>query len=255
MGLNQYRIISFDRQMGVGVAGAMQVTIPAVAKTDSLNAPYCLANELICAELARFIRLPVPPCGILRPALPTLPPYFASLDFNFTGNSLPPVDVARCYLELPQLSTGLLLFDILVANCDRHRANFAVDFGAAPPRMSVFDHSHALLGYTPGGGTARLRELRSTLGCSGALPTGANRHCLLDTISADNYFDEWIDRIQSLPDYLIAGLCQDAADIGLAAAEGTATLDFLKYRRDRIRTIIQNNQSEFHSINQWRLFQ
>lgn len=47
--------------------------------------------------------------------------WFASLDFNLTGITLLPVDVTQCVNLLPELSAGLLLFDILIANCDRHQ--------------------------------------------------------------------------------------------------------------------------------------
>ena len=121
--------------------------LSAIAKDNSL-APYCIPNELICGELARFLRLPVPPVGVVSQSAGT--PLFASRDFNLTGNSLPPVDVAACVQQLPRLSAGLLLFDIWVANCDRHAENFSVDFLATPPVMNIFDHSHALFGYAGG---------------------------------------------------------------------------------------------------------
>lgn len=253
MAIGQYRVVSFDKHMQVGVAGAMQVTVSAVAKTNGPSAPYAMPNELICAELARFIRLPVPPSGIVRPSQPGQPLWFASMDFNLTGNSLPPVDLTRCWADLPNLSTGLLLFDILVANCDRHRGNFAVDWGVSPPQMSVFDHSHALFGYQTGQGVTRLADLKTRLGASGGSRTGANRHCLLDVVSTDDYFGEWIERIKALPDFLIDGLCQDAIELGASNSEADAAADFLKYRRDSLSTIIRDHRAEFSSISQWRL--
>lgn len=252
---NRYRLLSFDRQMGIGVAGATQVTVSAVAKTNTESAPYCVPNELICAEIGRFLRLPVPPCGLVLHQQDRTNPWFASMDFNLTGNSLPPVDPMRCMTDLPVECTGLLLFDVLVGNCDRHRGNLAVDSSANPPRMSIFDHSHALFGYETGKGKDRLERLRDRLGVSGGSQSRGNRHCLLDAISTDEYFGRWFLRIEGLPDYLIEGLCLDTTDVGASEEEAQEATRFLKHRRTNIRAIIKNNQNEFRGIKTWRLFQ
>lgn len=255
MSLPKYRWISFDRQIGIGVAGSMQTAISAVAKTNVPNAPYCIPNEYICSEIARFLRLPVPPCGIIY--APTAQPshWFASLDFNLTGNALPPVDPQKCMAVIPDECTGLLLFDILVANCDRHRGNLTVNFASSPPQMAVFDHSHALFGYVPGEGCARLSRLRDRLGSSGGSETGANRHCFLDAIPVDDYFAKWFERIEALPDFFITDVCRSVAEVGLTPDEVTSATEFLGFRRNNLRRIVGANRSEFSAIKQWRLFQ
>jgi len=151
------------------------------------------------------------------------------------------------------LSAGLLLFDILIANCDRHRGNFAVDFFATPATMSVFDHSHALFGYTAGDGCGRLRELRDRLACSGGTLTAANRHCMLDVIACDNDFAEWVERIQAIPDFFIEELCRDAAEFGLTTEEVNEAIGFLKHRRNTLPAIVQTNRAEFTGIRIWSL--
>jgi hypothetical protein len=130
--------------------------------------------------------------------------WFACLNFNLSaGDTLPPVDADTCVDTLPELSCGLVLFDMLIANNDRHAKNFSVDFLQTPPRMSVFDHSHALFGHASGQGLARLTALRDRLAISGGPVTSGNRHCLLDKIKTDDHFDHWYARIQSIPDHLI----------------------------------------------------
>lgn len=219
----------------------------------SPQVPYCIPNELICAEIGRFLYLPAPPAGTIHAPGANPPDWFASLDFNLTGNALPPVDPARSWAELPDLSTGLLLFDILVANCDRHRQNFSVDFLATPPVMSVFDHSHALFGFQTGQGVQRFAELRDRLGVSGASRTHGNRHCLLDALTTDAHFGKWIERISALPNFLIEELCRDAVGLGITATEAVAAVDFLKYRRDNFRRIIDSSRTQFGGIQQWSL--
>lgn len=253
MAAQPYRLVTVGQQMGIGVAGSMQVQLGAVGKANGPAAPYCIPNEMICAELGRFLRLPIPPWGIVRTA-PTAPVWFASMDFNLAGNSLPPVDPVQCHTALPRESVGLLLFDILVANCDRHRGNFAVDYLTTPPVMSVFDHSHALFGYVAGNGQGRLQELRDRLGCSGGSRTGPNRHCMLDVISGDNDFAGWVGRIRALPDFFIEEVCRDAGEFGLNPGEVNEASSFLKHRRDNLMAIVQSHKTEFTAIQQWSLF-
>jgi hypothetical protein len=250
-----YRIESLGRHLGVGVAGSRYVYLSAVAKENGANAPYCIANELICGELGRFLRLPVPPVGIVTQA--GSGPMVASLDFNLTGNSLPPVNVNQCVRMLPTLSAGLLLFDVWIANCDRHEANFSVDTGTTPPQMSIFDHSHALFGYATGQGEARLTALRDRLGISwttnGPVDSGQHRHCLLDFISTDGDFHHWLERIRSTPDFFIDEVCRDAMPYGATLQEAQAAAGFLKHRRDNLRNIINHHRAEFTAITTWNL--
>ena len=249
-----YRIEALGRQLGIGAAGARYVQLSAVAK-DNSQAPYCIPNELICGELGRFLRLPVPPVGIVSQASGA--PLFASLDFNLTGNSLPPVNVAQCVQQLPRLSAGLVLFDIWVANCDRHPENFSVDFLSNPPQMNVFDHSHAFFGYAVGGGEARLVALQDRLGISwttnNAVDSGQHRHCLLDVVNSDNEFAFWINRILAVPDFYIEEICRDAQPYGLTTQETNAAIHFLKTRRNNLETIIRDNRAEFTAIMNWSL--
>jgi len=100
MAAQQYRLMTVGPQMGIGVAGSYQVTLNAVAKQNGPNAPYCIANELICAELGRLLRLPIPPCGIVRSS-PTAPPAFATMAFNLSGTSLPPIERGLAAVRYP----------------------------------------------------------------------------------------------------------------------------------------------------------
>jgi hypothetical protein len=237
------------------VTGAFRVNIQAVAKSDAQSA-YCVVNELICAEIGRILYLPVPPGGLLGGAVHngmSQGEIYASLDFNLTGNNLPPVDPSRCVSVLPDESTGLLVFDILIANSDRHLGNFSVDFESKPPAMSVFDHSHAFFGYEPGKGLQRLQTLRERLGVSGGSKTHGNRHCLLGTIRTSEYFPKWVKRVEEIPDFYIEEVCKEAGALGITAEEAAAARDFLIFRRDNIKDIILKHQDEFTGIKQWQL--
>jgi hypothetical protein len=248
----RYRIIRFEQQVGSGVSQAWWAAVSAVVKTNTpTDAPYCVPNELICGHLGRFLGLPIPPCGLLSRRDNPTQPYFGTLNFNLDGDSLPPVDPAECASLLPDLSAGVLVFDIWVANGDRHEANLALDISSSPPQLSVFDHSHALFGRHLGQVQPRFDTLRDVLGIAdGTDPTG-NRHCLLDAVTTDVHFPKWLDRIRLVPEYVIDDACRSAIGSGIKPDEAWAGVQFLKYRQARLRDIITSHRDRFTAIRGW----
>jgi hypothetical protein len=225
-GGDRYRTTFLGPLLGSGVGESQVVSIPAVAKKNGANAPYCVPNEVTCGEIGRFLGLPVPPAGVVYPPKGN-ELFYASLDFNLTGNALPPVNVTKCAEVLPKVSAGVLLFDILIANSDRHGRNLSVDFSARPPKMNIFDHGHALFGKDAGKGVARLEKLRDRLAISAGSHTAGNRHCLLDQIDTDAHFGDWFDRIRTIPHFVIDDLCADLPGLGCTKGEANAAADFL----------------------------
>ncbi|MCT0201234.1 hypothetical protein KQ302_11000 [Synechococcus sp. CS-602] len=102
-----------------------------------------------------------------------------------------------------------------------------------------------------------MTTLRDRLGISwttnNPVDSGQHRHCLLDAVNDDYYFDYWLRRIRATPDFYIEEVCEDAKPYGLTAQEVAAAIDFLKARRDNMKDIISNNQAEFSAIQAWRL--
>ena len=246
-----YRIAAVGSQLGIGAADSVNLTVHAIGKANGPNAPYCIANEMVCAELGRFLRLPVPPSGIVTSTAHK--PMYASLNFNLTGTALPPVIPSDCVRVFPHLATGLLLFDILIANSDRHAANLSVDFSVRPPQMNIFDHSHALLGSTEGRAEDRIAAFTGRLGITGGAYTGGPRHCLLDALDTDRHFPTWIERIRALPNFVIEEACADALPFGVTKSEIAAAQNFLKERRDTLSELIEKHQAEFRSITSWSI--
>jgi hypothetical protein len=72
-------------------------------------------------------------------------------------------------------------------------------------------------------------------------------------LAACDYFDKWLERIEALPDFFIEERCQEMVGLGANAQEGESAIDFLKYRRDNIRGILNNHRLEFRGISQWSL--
>jgi hypothetical protein len=245
---NQYSIAAIGPLAATTAAKSMHGQLHAFLK-NSKSLKYCVPNEYICAEIGRFLGLPVPPCGLcyLRGHDPEH--WFASLNFNLSAATLPPVDPIKCVQELPSESTGLILFDILIANDDRHRNNLNMDTSHSPAKISVFDHSHAFFGPVDGKETERLEASRDKL----RIDRGA-RHCLLDSISSDTFFSEWIERIKVLPNYLIEQVCEATVPLGMITKEeAEVAKKFLKYRKERVKNNLKDNQKEFKAISSWSL--
>jgi hypothetical protein len=231
----------------------------AYVKHNSIAAPYCVANEIICGRLAQHVGLPVPAfCAGLHQVEETADavPSFVTMAFLRPLHSAPPVSPARarrCVKSLPFLTTGALLFDILIANGDRHHKN--VHYREADPEEFIlFDHSHALFGNARFQVEERLNELQGRLGITGSATSGSTRHIFLDPLRElrdGAHIPEWVERIKSIPNWLIQSTCKEAQDLaqkdrnsGISDAERRAVVDFLSSRRTNIDAMINQHPQE-----------
>lgn len=223
----------------------------AIHKTKWSGSPYCVPNEFIVAEIGHFLRLPIPPSGITYGDGGLV--LFSGLDFNFDKLQLPHIVPDLCWAALPELCTGVVLFDIFIVNSDRHDENLAVDNVARPTAMRVFDHDQALLG---GGdptiaGVERLNKLTNRLGVTAGPVSRGNPHCLLDEVDTDKHFEGWIRRIEAIPEWFLSEVCSEARACGLSKTEATAVSDFLVSRRNGFREILNSNKTLFTGIVNW----
>lgn len=222
-----------------GSSPMLHVGIAGVAKSPSQEVPRLVANEFICARLAQALLLPVPPGFLIQNDDET---WFVSLNFNLSGEDLPPACPSRIAKDMPDLATGILMFDIWVANRDRHRRNLVFD--AETERLQIFDHGSALFV----GGADHMENLRL-----GELQIGALDHCLIPCLQENTYFAKWIDRITALPDWFMRGIFDECMDAGLITTEmARAGSDFLLNRRSRLQDILNANRARFTAM-QWGL--
>jgi hypothetical protein len=244
-----YRVTTCGTPVGIGVSGSTYLHLSAIGKSDSATERYCVANEMIAAEVGRRLRLPVPPFCVVQDGVGQA--FFASLDFNLTGLSLPPVIPPTFAAQFPQAVADLLVFDIYIGNSDRHAGNLNADYGAG--RYNVFDHSHAVFGGTHHGitGESRLGAISGALVIDGS--SGGNKHCLIGTITDDHLMLEMLSRVESLEDYFLTDIVEAAFDYGLSVQEKAALLNFLMTRRHQVRQLILANKASFPSIQQWSL--
>jgi hypothetical protein len=231
---SKYKVWAWGAPLGQGATGSVYVGLSAVAKKATAGAPHIVGNELACNIIARMLLLPCPPGALLQKNGDV---YFCSLDFNTAGHALPPIDPAVVVGELPELSWGVTLFDVLIMNSDRHRQN--ISFDTTTKEVTIFDHSHAFM--TPNG------DVDATLGANkGHLAIGG--HCLAAELNTWNGFAAWIDKVKLLPDYCLEGAVDAACKIGIPQGKKVPIYDFLRARRDALDAIVTNNKASFPKL-------
>ena len=176
---------------------------------------------------------------------------YISLNFTLTGEKLPPINPVECCSKLADLSTGVVMFDILIANPDRHSENLAATLQEPPYEMIIFDHGHALFGHDQANATKRLIDLQDRLAITGGSVTKQHRHCLIDELRDESFFGKWIERVESLPDHFIETTCDDLLQRDfIEHSEFSAMVRFLRHRRDGFRKLVADHQKEFTGLKQ-----
>ena len=233
-----------------GINESWIVRCEAIGKTNE-DHTYLMANEWIAANLAHFLRLPVPPFSLLRKRSRSTA-MFAS--YSFEGDTTPSdVRPEECFREFPDLCTGILVFDVFIANCDRHCGNVKVDRPGHPRRIYIIDHDHALFYVLPGEGVERLRSLDGRLGITGGSVTGQNRHIFLDVIDTTEHLGKWIDRVGDIRKWFIEDVCEAIVGIGVRRREINEVKRFLIERTQSIGSLISQHRTEFPRISDWPL--
>lgn len=218
-----------------------------VKSANANSAPYLVAQEYICAELAKHIRLPLPPHFVGRDKRRNL--VFCSLNVTIGGGSAPPLDQPRLAVaNEPDLCTGLILFDIWMMNTDRKPDNVSYMPNRVPQKLGIIDHSHTLFFYSDW--SARFKN---KLAIEGTSAPHANRHILLDYLNTTTYISKWLNRIKSVPSEYIKEVVTDTVELGLPDFVARQAIDFLKDRRDGLEALIASNQNEFTGIADWEL--
>ncbi len=218
--------------------GKGQGTVMAIHKWCHEISPYSVANEYICGCLGVAIGLPIPPFALTKFQGQKPPIAFSSLNFNPGGNRLPPVECDILCEKQYRLCVGVIVFDVWIANEDRHNANLAVDKLMDPKELHVFDHDQALFGGCNCRGIERFDKLKDRLGITGSSITGGNEHCLLNYLIDDQFFDEWIQRVKSVGDWTITEACKRLQGRGLTKKEVFGAVEFLLHRQKNLGELI-----------------
>jgi hypothetical protein len=216
----------------MGATAPLHVGVAGIAKTNAPH-PTVVANELVCNRLASALLLPTPPGFLIHH---NDSPYYVSLNFNLAGHSLPPADPAAVAAVKPDLSWGIVLFDIWVLNDDRHPQNMSHD--TTTNAVHIFDHSHALFAKN----RDHLNNSANALGFGG--------ECLAPRIGTLAGLDHWCARFAALPEFFIRTVVEDIAEpqFGVTSEDATFYANWLIDRRGRLKDLVLAHRTSFPGI-------
>lgn len=167
---------------------------------------------------------------------------YSCLDFDWTHETLVNAEPDQCVKKMLNECTGILLFDIIIANPDRMPWNLKADRPLDPTCLRVYDHADALLGVQ---GEPRLNSLQLTsLGLNWP-NRDKQEHCLLPHLIDGRFLMDWYGKIEYLPDFQIQNTCKAAMASGLSKGEANSVRDFLIYRKRNIKVIVDSNRAAF----------
>lgn len=235
MPATRYKIWQVGNPVNRGIMQSLYVGVNGIAKCATPDLPHVVSSELVCNQLARAILLPAPPGFVIEH---DGKPYYASLDFNLSGQDLPPAIPSSVVLNQPNLACGIVIYDTWIVNPDRHTGNIAYD--QAKNKVQVYDHSHAL--FYGEDFASYLDNNRDEI--------GIGDHCLLPEITDLNGFIMWNERINSIPDYFIREVILSAVDVGLPEDKVQYCADYLIERRRRLMDLLRKDQSIFPKVKE-----
>lgn len=236
-----YKVQSWGPAVGIGVTQSKHLHLAAIGKTNNPQSPYYVVNELVAAEIGRRLRLPVPPNCVVQNDEGI--PFFASLNFNLTGDSLPPIIPERFRDTFKECCADVIVFDAYICNGDRHTRNMSADY-SHPARYSLFDHSPALLG-SGNSVIARLDTVNKSLGIGG--------HCLTGMVTDDRHFDRILKRVEGLEEYFIRDVVEGSEEYGINPDEIKRFVEFLLERQPKVRKLLSEQKKIFTGVKQWSL--
>ncbi len=224
-----YRTRRATRPVAEGVTAPLHGSLAAVLKSDGVEVPTCVYNELTASRLGALIELPAA-LGVLATGDGTT--RYASLVASTSAARLPVGTrrlASRIATRYPFEAAGLLVFDSFIGNWDRP-GNIKMALGTKNWFFCAYDHSHALLAAaaTP---EASIEQLRT-----GSLP---GRPHLFAGLARPTDAQVWVSRVQGLPDELLRRACCPGGPVNLVDEPLQLELaDALLARRDQLADIV-----------------
>ncbi len=210
------------------------IAVHAVAKADTSN-PYLVVNEFLASKLGELAGVPVVHgivvSGVTREGRRLEQPetlHWASLS---VGEDLPDADPDDAIRQVLPLACASIVFDIWIANPDRHERNFSYD--ADRLSLLLFDHGESLCNCV---GPSYLATRRNSLGLNGV-------HALSRVLTNPNPLMYWVERIQRISPDVIASIVDSAVEVGLPSNEAKALTIELVLRQRRLMYLIHSNLS------------
>lgn len=249
------KVVQWRNPAGARAGYVTPVELHGFAKISTADKPNVVANEFVAHRLGLLMGLPVVPGAAMLVSAKDRTLAWVSLAFDGDiRKQTPSVKPEQLATAEPNLTAGIVVFDLLIANLDRHRRNLAYRQTGRPKgeRVALFDHDHSLWGNSGLSPRDHLDRVRGqfTLDGPGVSNLRRSRHCLLAHITSLCDLEEWCSRARKLlPDPVITQACLEAAALGGGPNQGDAdALDFfLRMRRDSLFKLIQDNLHHFPS--------
>lgn len=213
------------------------------SKPFSPSKPFTLVSEWLCADVASLLGLPIP----ARQVVPFDGERYFGLEWRDDGNSFSPGMEAK--LVNPDVIPGMLAFDVLVCNRDRHAGN--VLFQRPSPTLDKYscvliDHSHALIGPLQSFAAFQTFLASNPDPDSFLRGTPSQLRALVNNLDV---FDPWIRRIEGLSvSQLSDSLARIPPEWVPSGNDCRDLLDFLVLRKNRVRTLVRSAVSNFPSL-------
>jgi len=216
-----------------GDPGPVFVGVFGIAKPPKPEHPFEVANEVVCAELGRGLRLPIPVGITAKSDSGVL--HYVSFSVSQAGEKLPPANPEAIAQECAELACGVILFDLWIANADRTAGNLAYD--EDKKSLHLIDHARAL--FCGADWRGRLGTLDD-----GELIAS---NCLTPRIRRVDGFSMWGKRIKELPEYYIRDVLAGSQKIGVKKEDADFCVNFLLQRRKKLLTIVRKHRKKFYS--------
>ncbi|HUP82152.1 MAG TPA: hypothetical protein VM260_26605, partial [Pirellula sp.] len=121
--------ILFSQEGGINSDHTFLVNVEFIGKSSNDESPYLLANEYIAARIGYFLGLPIPPFSIVQSRKQDR--MFVSHRFlRVKAGGINPREFVERH---PELSASIVVFDVFVANADRHSGNIRIEIEGGRP--------------------------------------------------------------------------------------------------------------------------
>jgi len=235
--MSQHQLYSIRRiykKQPKGVTSPQFCSINAILKSDGVESPQCVYNELVATKIAQTLHAPNA-MGVLTQSESDF--LFASLEIAKPNTPLPNIrkswfqDAATKY---PDQVAALIVFDIFIGNTDRYQNLKVSLFNQANPIFVAFDHSHSLL-------HPYYQNTDDSIGILNSDELIAKNHPFFGLVECQR-LDDWCDRLMDAPDYLIRGCCEVGSTFNSVDQNTQAKLaEALVWRKDNIQHIIKKH--------------
>lgn len=205
--------------------------------------PYTLVSEYISADIASLLGLPIP----ARQIITFKGKRMLGFEWRDDAKSFEPGIEAK--LTNANAVPGMLAFDVLLCNRDRHRGNVLLQ--RPSPSLdrytfSLIDHSHALIGDMPNM-EALIQFLRRHYDPAPFLQVAPLELRQLVTGWAD--FDPWLSRIESLTETNLENILSGIPDEWRPRDDDCSLImDFLFARKNRVRQLLFDGRAYFPKL-------